>query len=385
MQLIKDKDTSNPTQEDIIVKANLMISYINDIPQDIQLAIQTRHKYEYKEGMQVYIQRGIKYIPAIYDKKRGARHWVYLVWIDNVGNGHTTMEPKRIDDGKLIPAGIWKRSETDIRWIGPINNCYPGYTKWKIGNTILEIEIMHIKELTRAIQYSKMKKPACEVAWEIRLNIQIPWNIIWKIKCWWVSARDQITWLKLQHRNLYVAKSDPNIQDKKCKAFGCNEEESMLHLASCKIIQDNFWFKIIDLMRRMNLRAAFNIPFIILGLLENNKTVSKVSSGFLFLGWRVLYAEVVNCRINDKPLNLAKAYKRLVTMVISRVKAYGQKWYRWYTRIRNIQKKKSKTIPQKYQKRIIISSKKDGTYTLNSILLNELATLKQRDTPPQAT
>ena len=58
-------------------------------------------------------------------------------------------------------------------------------------------------------------------------------------------------------------------------------------------------------------------------------------------------------------------------ILISRLKAYGFKWYRWYSRIRYIQPKKVKVIPERYRKRVVISSDATGKYTINGIILKE--------------
>ena len=165
-----------------------------------------------------------------------------------------------------------------------------------------------------------MKPPNCEAAWEARLFQTLPWNKIWRIKSFFTSARDALTWLKLMHRNLYVANRDPSIQNKQCKAINCPHDESMMHLAQCTEIRRYFWDRIIDLMKRLNVRCVNSLTFLILGCISNNKVVCKVGAGILQLAWRCLYAEVVRARIDDKNLNFRKTYKRTIIILINRVK-----------------------------------------------------------------
>ena len=56
--------------------------------------------------------------------------------------------------------------------------------------------------------------------------------------------------------------------------------------------------------------------------------------------------------------------------------SYGLKWYRWYSRTRRIQVRKRKTIPTKYQKRILIESNKTGEYKIHPLLLREYEKIK---------
>ena len=46
----------------------------------------------------------------------------------------------------------------------------------------------------------------------------------------------------------------------------------------------------------------------------------------------LLYAEVVRSRIDERPLDLAAAYKRTMQMKITRLKAYGEKLKMWSQR-----------------------------------------------------
>ena len=66
----------------------------------------------------------------------------------------------------------------------------------------------------------------------------------------YASKRDQLTWFKLRHRNLYVVNKDKNVVDQSC--LGCRtEEESMLHLALCSHIGSHFWDILLDLMEKV--------------------------------------------------------------------------------------------------------------------------------------
>ena len=124
-------------------------------------------------------------------------------------------------------------------------------------------------------------------------------------------------------------------------------------------------------MKRLNVRCVNSLTFLILGCISNNKVVCKVGAGILQLAWRCLYAEVVRARIDDKNLNFRKTYKRTIIILISRVKAYGFKWYRWFSRTRNIRASKVKHIPLKYRNRILIKTQADGSWSINQILLDE--------------
>ena len=64
-------------------------------------------------------------------------------------------------------------------------------------------------------------------------------------------------------------------------------------------------------------------------------------------------------------------------LLILRIKAYGLKWYRWYSRTRNKRPSLHKKMyPRKrYQYRIVITSNSLGVYKLNPILLQEYDTL----------
>ena len=67
------------------------------------------------------------------------------------------------------------------------------------------------------------------------------------------------------------------------------------------------------------------------------------------MAWRSLYAETVKARIYDKTLNMKRAVWTWDRLTLSRVKAYGNKWYKWYVTQRLWQQKKTETIPEAEQ------------------------------------
>ena len=99
-------------------------------------------------------------------------------------------------------------------------------------------------------------------------------------------------------------------------------------------------------------------------------------AGVLFLAWRCLYAEVVSARLEGHELRLNKAYARCMHMLVSRLKANGQKWYRWFSKTRGISAAKVKHFPEKYRKRILINTTAYAEYKINEYLLRELDNLR---------
>ena len=144
-----------------------------------------------------------------------------------------------------------------------------------------------------------------------------------------------------------------------------------MHLVECRFITTNYWDRVLQLLTKLGLPTSTRPEFLILGVLPNNKIVGKALAGIMFLAWRCCYAEIVGSRIEDRRQNWKFAYKGLIRMIISRLKAYGLKWYRWHNKRRYNQKQKKKIIPRKYRKRQLITSDALGNYKINPILINE--------------
>ena len=289
--------------------------------------------------------------------------------LDAVGKTHK-MGEMDTSGYEMVGAAKWVHSKDDQRWMGPETDAYPANTVWKLKDESSRLDEMSIKWNTQTITHAKMKPPAAEKAWEERFMEQLPWKKIWKIKSYFTSKRDEVTWLKLQHRNLWVANRDNNVQDPTCNAHGCTREESMLHLAECRVIRRKFWDKVIALMDKVGVRAMNTTKFLVLGILRQNKVAGKDAAGILFIAWRCLYAEIVAARLENRSLRLDGVYKRTVGLVILRLKAYGKKWYDWVSSKR-LTKSAKKIIPEKHRKKPLIAATRDGTYQINKQLLAE--------------
>ena len=178
------------------------------------------------------------------------------------------------------------------------------------------------------------------------------------------------------HRNLYVNQRDPDT-DGKCNAHGCNQEESMSHLATCQHIRRGFWQKLESLMQRLGMKGGTRPRFWIFGERDDGTYADNEEMGIVFLAWRCLYAETVHARKETTKLRFDATYARTVLMIISRLKAQGQKWYRWYSKTRGISRKKVKQFPKQYRKRKLLTTEADAAYKLNGVLLAEYDSIKQ--------
>jgi hypothetical protein len=141
-----------------------------------------------------------------------------------------------------------------------------------------------------------------------------------------VSPRDQIVWLKIQHRNLWVAASEGMLGSTKCSAAGCSEEEKQEHLVRCPAIRREFWDRVAALMGKLKMNAGSLDLKWLLGFKEDGIKVDKEEAAMIFWAWRNLYAEVTRARIEGKQLNLKTAYENFVRMAFTGVVAYGAKW-----------------------------------------------------------
>ena len=151
----------------------------------------------------------------------------------------------------------------------------------------------------------------------------------------------------------------------------------MLHLAKCSHIKINYWDKVGDLMGRLKIKHGTTVRGWITGEKDEGGTLDEEGGGILFLAWRCLYAETVHARSSGTHLRLDHTYARLVLMMISRLKAQGVKWYRWYSRTRGQSPEKVKEFPRRYRKRKLLTTAYNAEYTINKSLLDEYDKIKK--------
>ena len=90
---------------------------------------------------------------------------------------------------------------------GPKATTFPLTQGWKVDSEAVELDDMTIKHITYLFTQRMFKPPLdTQRNWTSRLDqIKIPWTKVWSIKTFYATPRDQVTWLKLMHRNLYLA------------------------------------------------------------------------------------------------------------------------------------------------------------------------------------
>jgi hypothetical protein len=217
-------------------------------------------------------------------------------------------------------------TDIDTRIRGPAATTFPKIKGWHIDGNSIELNKLTIKLLTYHLTQRIFKPPTpTQEAWSERLGVKISWHQIWKIKSFFATAADQITWLKFHHRNLYLAPHRDDKDDHTCPF--CGMHENQLHLVKCKVIRKEFWTPIMNLMLSIGFSAPTHTPsFLAVGRLDENKAVGKNQSGILFISWRCLYAALVDGRIENKKPDLKAAYSRTLYLIIARITRYGEKW-----------------------------------------------------------
>ena len=313
-----------------------------------------------------------------YGKYQGS-HTFKTYLINQVGQLVSTGTTTHMDYTATYPVATWKIDKRDyfgegdfeIRYLGPAHRTWPQPEDWMIASEPAELDTLSVRARTRIQAVKRMKPPASPTAWaeKHRLGpILIPWNKIWRIRSFFVTPRDQITWLKVHHRNLYLAGNNPD--DPQCMV--CPAKENILHLVRCSQILNKFWNPLTNTLTRM----GFYVPqaqwekeaFWLLGRLDQSHAVDKPVAGILFLAWRCLYAEIVRARVDGATPFFERALNRVWQMTITRLKAEGHRWRSWH--LLNINTGNKSHIPRKYQDRIVIRCDHDAEYEINAHIWN---------------
>ena len=90
---------------------------------------------------------------------------------------------------------------------------------------------------------------------------------------------------------------------------------------------NEYWADLLQLAVATGMPTPQDVPtFLLAGWLGkdakgNERVISNDHAGIFFIGWRCLYAEIVRSRVDAVRIDLEKALKRAVAMIIGRIKA----------------------------------------------------------------
>ena len=283
---------------------------------------------------------------------------------------YTASETFAVSRWSVDKTDYFGEGELETRIRGPAHRVFPDAEGWMLDSEEIRIDLLSIRLRTRALAVRKMHTPAAQKAWAEpqRLPMRIPWHRVWRIKSFYASPRDQLTWLKVMHRNLYLAGSS-NEEDKSCRV--CPEKENIVHLVRCKRIRREFWDNIALVMDSM----GFEVPrgglegdaFWLVGRMNSGGAVGPEQAGMIFIAWRCLYAEIVHSRVEGQQMNIGRALNRVWQMTITRLRAEGEKWRKWHKV--NVGSGKRSYFPKKYQDRKVIRFNDQAEYTIASDIL----------------
>ena len=180
--------------------------------------------------------------------------------------------------------------------------------------------------------------------------------------------------MKLHRRALFTT---GHINDgSTCQA--CSEKENQLHLATCQVITNEYWDEIAKLLNMMGAEdpdmSGDPVSFFLFGRTSDDDVICQETADILFIAWRCLYAAITQSRLERTPLNLSKAYERVIQLLTSRVKAHASGWERWTWKGRHTSR--AHLIPQKYQDNLLFQQEMSGEWYICTTLRSEASRLQ---------
>ena len=381
-KLETERDGVRPTNTRVYDMAFKVSALASKIPQAARDNIKAGWTTSVGLGDKVYLIRGKIEWPAIIVSDTRARR----VRLDATGKAHETQTEVMYNRFTVSQAVMWGE-----KWAGP-KGSFGGeladltYTLLNHEETEFKLERLvrsrtfdqfpdegdeenGLQLITKTKAKIKMKTPPAEAVWKTKVG-PLPWPAIWRIRADYVSPRDKISWMKVRHRTLWVAKSG-GMNTTSCAMTGCVHEENIEHLVDCTLIRRGFWTKIEALMRALNMNPGCRL-FWLFGLKPGRnkwEPADPEEAAMISWAWRALYAEVTRAHIDDKPLDINAAYARFVRLAHMRLQAYGYKWYRWYSRQQF--RAFPKVVPLKHRQKKLIESGPDAEYLINPTLSAE--------------
>ena len=294
-----------------------------------------------KDGeMYALTERGQQTEYGIWKQRKGK---FSRVTVDAVGKIHKTGRLRSFTSKTPIKVEKWHGKQEDFfgrslkkndeRVIGPKSTAFPMMEGWLIDGETVRLDKLTIKTYTDTLKLRQFKRPAAEKTWPPRLGLTregIPFGKIWRIKSFFITARDKLQWTKAWHRTLYTVGKDTSAESNKCMA--CDDVENILHLAKCPIIRAEFWDEVMKLLTDLGMaQPEDKTAFIVLGRITAKKVIDKHLAGIMFLAWRCLYAEITRARIEHDNPDMKAALKRIGTITVTRLMTYGYGayWKKW--------------------------------------------------------
>ena len=359
-----------PNESFVADRAKRMREIVEQVPKDIldELKTQPTETYEAEDGELVALVQEEK--DTVYARKKispDGEIRYETVWLDALRIPHRTGESK-----------VYMREEKKVAWwgnriIGPQDASFPLAKGWVIGDKKVDLAKLGIKSYTRILTGRKFQPPTeTEKAWDGRLGVKTAWRKVWGIRSFYASPRDQITWLKLHHRNLYVTGHDTRT-DGMCSA--CTGKETQQHLVECSVLREEYWERVLNLLKNLGMDEPENIAaFLAIGRMDEKKVIPKDLSGIMFLAWRCIYAAIVKKRVENVTLNTDRAYERLLKMLDSRLKRYGHKWERWVQTAD--WQREARGIPNKHLQKTVIEHTVGGEWEIAQAIIDEIEKVK---------
>ena len=144
----------------------------------------------------------------------------------------------------------------------------------------------------------------------------------------------------------------------------------------CEEIRRKMWTPLITLLSNMGIPKCDNTyAFLTVGRIDQHTVIDRNTSAVLFIAWRCLYAELVTGRIDNTRPNIHRAYQRTLTLLITRLTAYGERWLKWVRKNRETGNKSR--IPKKHQNKTLIRQDANGRYTVNPMIFAEWRRVRQ--------
>ena len=372
-----------PTDEFMEEMADKMMLWISQIPVKVMedTIEDLGREEEIEKGEIVMLVE-----PGIQDQED--KYGIYVekgkyeqVQLDTLSCPHRT--GVTIEDDTLTPLKVmtWQMGKS-LRVVGPQKASFPDVKGWEVDGVEVTLPGLSIKKVRHLLTMRKFIKPASEEAWILRMMCEIDWKRVWAMRAPYCTRRDQVTWLKLMHRNLFTTGHTTEHTGCMC----CGAYDNQLHYIRCGVIREEFWDQIINLLHKLGMSRPEDVPlFILTGQLETRvPTEGRVMrvpdelAGVMFIAHRCLYAEITGARLEGHTVNLDRAYNRAISMALSRTRAVAEGWRKW-VEDGDMAGGATRIIAERHRNRMILTYEPDGQYEVHAALIEEHEATKLRD------